>query len=71
MIKRLATTLLALFMACFLAFAQKSFEIRYQEAMSFYEAREYDKAIKMLEAAKKVPGATRINSYTITTAVTV
>ena len=59
MIKRLATTLLALFMACFLAFAQKSFEIRYQEAMSFYEAREYDKAIKMLEAAKKVPGATR------------
>ena len=41
------------------AYAQKSFDMRYNEAVEYYTTKQYDLAITTLEAAKKSPGVTR------------
>ena len=51
--------MLVLFVWTAPAFAQKSFDMRYNEAIEFYTAKQYDKAITVLEAAKKSPGVTK------------
>jgi len=56
--KRLVTLLLLLFVATTPIFAQKSFDMRYNEAVEYYTGKQYDLAIKTLEAAKKAPGVT-------------
>lgn len=57
--KKLIVLLLALCVVAMPAFAQKSFDMRYGEAVEYYTAKNYDMAIKTLEAAKKAPGATK------------
>ena len=56
--KRLVLILIAIFLVASPAFAQKSFDMRYSEAVEYYTSRQYDKAITVLEAAKKSPGVT-------------
>ncbi|MBR1538147.1 MAG: BACON domain-containing protein, partial [Bacteroidales bacterium] len=56
--KRLITLLLLLLLATTQVFAQKSFDMRYNEAVEYYTGKQYDLAIKTLEAAKKAPGVT-------------
>ena len=55
--------LILFFLACLLvalpAYAQKSFEMRFNEAAEYYTNKQYDKAITVLEAAKKSPGVTK------------
>ncbi len=41
------------------AYAQKSFDMRYNEAVEYYTQKQFDKSIKVLEAAKKSPGVTK------------
>ncbi|MBR6423823.1 MAG: PEGA domain-containing protein [Bacteroidales bacterium] len=57
--KKLVVLLLVFCIAALPAFAQKSFDMRYSEAVEYYTAKNYDMAIKTLEAAKKAPGATK------------
>ena len=57
--KKLVLIAVALLLACAPAFAQKSFDMRYNEAVEFYTSKQYDKAITVLEAAKKSPGVTK------------
>ena len=56
--KRLFSLLLVLLLATTPLFAQKSFDMRYNEAVEYYTSKQYDLAIKTLEAAKKAPGVT-------------
>ena len=56
--KRLITLLLFIFVATTPIFAQKSFDMRYNEAVEYYTGKQYDLAIKTLDAAKKAPGVT-------------
>lgn len=56
--KRLITLLLFIFVATTPVLAQKSFDMRYNEAVEYYTGKQYDLAIKTLEAAKKAPGVT-------------
>ena len=57
--KKSALLLLVLLLTAAPAFAQKSFDMRYNEAVEFYTTKQYDKAIKVLEASKKSPGVTK------------
>ena len=57
--KRLILILLAVLLVAAPAYAQRSFDMRYNEAVEFYTTKQYDKAIKTLEAAKKSPGVTK------------
>ena len=57
--KRIVFLLLALLVVVMPAYAQKSFDMRYQEAVEYYTTKQYDMAIKTLEAAKKAPGVTK------------
>jgi len=54
--KRILSLLLLLLVATTPVFAQKSFDMRYNEAVEYYTGKQYDLAIKTLEAAKKAPG---------------
>lgn len=57
--KKLMLLLLVVFLTAVPAFAQKSFDMRYNEAVEYYTGKQFDKAIKVLEAAKKSPGVTK------------
>lgn len=57
--KKLLSLLFLVFLLTAPAYAQKSFDMRYNEAVEYYTAKQYDKAIKVLEAAKKSPGVTK------------
>ena len=57
--KKLVLLLLVLFVWTAPSFAQKSFDMRYNEAVEYYASKQYDKAITVLEAAKKSPGVTK------------
>ena len=57
--KKSALLLLVLLLTAAPAFAQKSFDMRYNEAVEYYTTKQYDKAIKVLEASKKSPGVTK------------
>lgn len=57
--KKLVLLMLILFVWTAPSFAQKSFDMRYNEAVEFYATKQYDKAITVLEAAKKSPGVTK------------
>ena len=57
--KKLLVLVLLAMLSSFAAYAQKSFDMRYNEAVSYYTQKQYDKAIKVLEAAKKSPGVTK------------
>lgn len=57
--KKLVLLMLVLFVWTAPSFAQKSFDMRYNEAVEYYTAKQYDKAITVLEAAKKSPGVTK------------
>ncbi len=57
--KKLVMILLAVVLTAAPAFAQKSFTMRYNEAVEYYTSKKYDKAITVLEAAKKSPGVTK------------
>ena len=59
MMKKTALLLLVLLLTAAPAFAQKSFDMRYNEAVEYYTTKQYDKAIKVLEASKKSPGVTK------------
>ncbi|MBR5041803.1 MAG: PEGA domain-containing protein [Bacteroidales bacterium] len=56
--KKLLLLVLLALLATMPVFAQKSFDMRYNEAVEYYTQKQYDKAIKVLEAAKKSPGVT-------------
>ena len=57
--KKLILLLFVFFLAAAPAYAQKSFDMRYNEAVEYYTTKQYDKAIKVLDAAKKSPGVTK------------
>ncbi|MBR4809107.1 MAG: PEGA domain-containing protein [Bacteroidales bacterium] len=57
--KKTALLLLVILLTAAPAFAQKSFDMRYSEAVEYYTTKQYDKAIKVLEASKKSPGVTK------------
>lgn len=57
--KKLILLLFVFFVAAAPAYAQKSFDMRYNEAVEYYTSKQYDKAIKVLDAAKKSPGVTK------------
>ena len=57
--KKLILIAVAVFIAAAPVFAQRSFTMRYNEAVEFYTTKQYDKAITVLEAAKKSPGVTK------------
>jgi hypothetical protein len=57
--KLLSILIAALLLMPFAAYAQKSFDMRYNEAVEYYTTKQYDLAITTLEAAKKSPGVTR------------
>lgn len=57
--KKFILFLLTLLLMAAPAFAQKSFDMRYNEAVEYYTQKQYDQAIKLLEAAKKSPGVTK------------
>lgn len=57
--KRLILFVLTSLLVAVPAFAQKSFDMRYNEAVEYYTSKQYDQAIKLLEAAKKSPGVTK------------
>lgn len=57
--KKLILILLVALLTAAPAYAQKSFDMRYNEAVEFYTKKQYDKAIKVLDAAKKSPGVTK------------
>ena len=57
--KRILLVLLTVFVATLPLYAQKSFDMRYNEAVEYYTTKQYDLAIKTLEAAKKAPGVTK------------
>ena len=54
--KKLLSILLLLCITAAYSYAQKSFDVRYSEAESFYKAKDYDTAIRILNVAKKSPG---------------
>ena len=56
--KRIVLLLVVLLLTVSQALAQKSFDMRYSEAVEYYTGKQYDLAIKTLEAAKKAPGVT-------------
>lgn len=56
--KRIVLLLAVLLLTVSQALAQKSFDMRYSEAVEYYTGKQYDLAIKTLEAAKKAPGVT-------------
>lgn len=56
--KKLVVLFLLLLLAVTQASAQKSFDMRYNEAVEYYTGKQYDLAIKTLDAAKKAPGVT-------------
>lgn len=60
--KKLLLLLLVVFVATMPLYAQKSFDMRYNEAVEYYTTKQYDLAIKTLEAAKKAPGITKDQS---------
>ena len=57
--KKLILLLLTLFVVSMPLYAQKSFDMRYNEAVEYYTTKQYDLAIKTLESAKKAPGVTK------------
>jgi len=57
--KKLLLVLLTVFVVTLPLYAQKSFDMRYNEAVEYYTTQKYDLAVKTLEAAKKAPGVTR------------
>lgn len=57
--KRILVLLLLAMLSSFAAFAQTTFEKRYTEAVEYYTQKQYDKAIKLLETAKKGSGVTK------------
>ena len=57
--KKLLTLIFLVLLVSAPAYAQKSFDMRYNEAVEYYTAKQFDKAIKVLEAAKKSPGVTK------------
>lgn len=57
--KKLILLLLLVFLAAAPAYAQKSFDMRYKEAVEYYTKKQFDMAIKVLDAAKKSPGVTK------------
>ena len=57
--KKLTLLLFVFLLAAAPAYAQKSFDMRYNEAVEYYTSKQYDKAIKVLDAAKKSPGVTK------------
>ena len=57
--KKLIFLLLLVFLAAAPAYAQKSFDMRYKEAVEYYTKKQFDMAIKVLDAAKKSPGVTK------------
>ena len=57
--KLLSILIAALLLMPIAAYAQKSFDMRYNEAVEYYTTKQYDLAITTLEAAKKSPGVTR------------
>lgn len=57
--KRIVILIIAfLLLMPMVSYAQKSFDMRYNEAIEYYTSRQYDLAIKTLDAAKKTPGVT-------------
>ena len=57
--KKLIILLMLTLLASIPMYAQKSFDMRYNEAVQYYTQHQYDNAIKVLEAAKKSPGVTK------------
>ena len=57
--KLLSILITALLLMPVAAYAQKSFDMRYNEAVEYYTSKQYDLAITTLEAAKKSPGVTK------------
>ena len=57
--KLLSILITALLLMPIAAYAQKSFDMRYNEAVEYYTTKQYDLAITTLEAAKKSPGVTK------------
>ena len=57
--KLLSILIAALLLMPIAAYAQKSFDMRYNEAVEYYTTKQYDLAITTLEAAKKSPGVTK------------
>ena len=57
--KRILVLLLLAMLSSFAAFAQKTFDARYNEAVEYYTQKQFDKAIKVLETAKKTSGVTK------------
>ena len=57
--KKLILLLFVVFLAAAPAYAQKSFDMRYKEAVEYYTKKQFDTAIKVLDAAKKSPGVTK------------
>ena len=56
--KKIFLLLVVLLLTVSQGLAQKSFDMRYSEAVEYYTGKQYDLAIKTLEAAKKAPGVT-------------
>ena len=57
--KKLILLLFVFLLAAAPAYAQKSFDMRYNEAVEYYTTKQFDKAIAVLDAAKKSPGVTK------------
>ena len=57
--KRIFLLLMTLLLVSMPLYAQKSFDMRYSEAVEYYTTKQYDLAIKTLESAKKAPGVTK------------
>ena len=57
--KRILLLLMTLLLVSMPLYAQKSFDMRYSEAVEYYTTKQYDLAIKTLESAKKAPGVTK------------
>ncbi len=57
--KKLILLLFVVFLAAAPVYAQKSFDMRYKEAVEYYTKKQFDTAIKVLDAAKKSPGVTK------------
>ena len=57
--KRILVLLLLAMLSSFAAFAQNTFDARYNEAVEYYTQKQFDKAIKVLETAKKTSGVTK------------
>lgn len=57
--KKLVLPVLVLLVWTAPSFAQQSYDMRYCEAVEYYTAKQYDNAITVLNAVKKLPGVTK------------